>query len=212
MDSTNLTFEGFWKKNRFSILVFVILSLSFLIYSSFRIIQAKQVEGQWDVFDSKNFITGRNNPDGFQIDYPKHWISGAYDEGGEKNLGDLRARFSDPYFLFSPTTYVSIWWRRVDDEWTLHDVKEWYIHDLGFNINRDQLAEKSDSFREITVGKGNYRATNQVFWKNGNSDIRIVLVLVGDEAFALQLVTPNLNDTDTQETFNRMLDSLEIYK
>lgn len=208
---TKSTVFEFWNKNRFGILVLLIISLSFLAYTTIRYVQAFQVVRQWTEFDSQNYMDGENNPDGFRLETPQSWISAAHDGGGQKNLGNLRARFSNPFFVFSRKTYLAIWWRRVDETWTLENVRDWYIEDLGFGINRSALEQRRNSFQEVSVGAGNYPALSQDFWHSANSGTQIVLFVVGDEAFILQFTAQDF-DTETSNTFTRMLNSFEVYK
>lgn len=197
-------------KNHLPVLVLLILVLVFIAGTVTRYSHASQVEGQWAEFDSQNYMHGENNPDGFCLEYPTAWVSGAFEDGGQKNLKNLRARFSEPHFIFSQNTYLSVWWRRVDETWTLEDVRDWYIEELGFGINRSELEQNRNNFRKITVGVGDYPALSQVFWRGSNSGTRIVIIIVGDEAFILDFTTSSF-DTYS-DTFNRMLNSFEVYK
>ncbi len=201
----------FWMKYRLAILVLFMLGISFTVYTSFRYIHAFQVAGQWTEFDSLNHMHGENNPDGFRLEFPQSWVSGAFDGGGQKNLKDARAAFDEPFFLFTPNTFLYVWWRRVDETWTLEDVRDWYIEELGFGINRSELEQRRNSFREITVGEGNYPALSQVFWQSADSGTRIVLFIVGDEAFILDFNAQRF-DAETLDTFNRMLNSFDVYE
>ena len=201
----------FWNKNRLAILVLLMLGLSFIIYTTIRYIQAFQVAGQWTEFNSQDYMHGENNPDGFRLEYPQSWRLEAYANGGSKNFKDARLGFDEPYFLFTPNTFLYVWWRRVDENWTLEDVRDWYIEELGFGINRSELEQKRNSFQEVMVGAGNYPALSQVFWRDTNSGTRIVLFIVGDEAFILDFDAQKL-DSETLDIFNRMLDSYEVYE
>lgn len=201
--------KPFWKKNWLAILILIILGLSLVVYTTARYIHAIQVKGQWGVFDSQNYMNGEGNPDGFRLEFPLSWRFAAYDNGGPKNLKDARAAFDEPFFFFTPTTFLYIWWRRVDSTWTVEDVRDWYIEELGFGINRSLLEQNRHAFREITVGDGNYPALSQAFWQDAHSGTRIVLLVVGDEAFVLDFSSQNFPESSA--TFNRMLDSFEVY-
>lgn len=211
MNTANLHWQKFWQKNRFSFLALVMIGITVIGYTVYRINRALQFEGQWAEFDSQDYMHGENNPDGFRLEFPQSWVSGAFDGGGQKNLGDLRARFEEEFFIFTPNTYLSIWWRRVDETWTLEDVRDWYIDDLGFGINHAELEQQRNLFREITVGACNYPALSQDFWQGPHSGKRIILLIVGDEAFVLDLNAPYF-DAKTTDTFDRMLRTFEVYK
>ncbi|MCP4420495.1 MAG: hypothetical protein GY805_28140 [Chloroflexi bacterium] len=198
----------FIKKNRLPLFVLFIIVLSFIVVTAIRIIHAIQVDGQWTEFDSQSYMHGENNPDGFRMEYPQGWTSGSYEGGGQKNLGDLRASFSNPFYVFTQKTFLSIWWRRVDETWTLEDVRDWYIEENGFGINRSELEQKRNSFQERLIGSENYPALSQVFSQTGSTEIQIVLFIVGDEAFVLEM-NSNIYELDT---FNRMLNSFEVYE
>lgn len=202
--------KPFWKKNWLAILILIILGLSWIVYTTARYVHAIQAEGQWGVFDSQNYMHGEDNPDGFRLEFPLSWRFAVYDNGGPKNLKDAQAAFDEPFFLFTPNTFLYIWWRRVDDTWTLEDVRDWYVDELGFGINRSLLEQNRHAFREITVGVGDYPALSQVFWRDAYAGTRIVLLIVGDEAFVLDFSTQNF--TETSATFNRMLNSFEVYE
>lgn len=197
-------------KNHLPVLVLLILILVFVAGTATRYSHAFQVEGQWTEFNSQNYMHGENNPGGFRLEYPAAWISGAYEDGGQKNLKNLRARFDNPYFIFSPKTYLSIWWRRVDETWTLENVRDWYIEELGFGINQPELEQNRNTFQKVTVGVGDYPALSQIFGQGTSSVKQIVLFIVGDEAFILVFSTPGF-DYYT-DTFNRVLNSFEVYE
>ncbi|NKQ35863.1 MAG: hypothetical protein HF973_09645 [Chloroflexi bacterium] len=192
------------------LIIFFVLAVVFIGFTIQRYANAASMKGKWTVFDSQHYIHGIDNPDGFRVEYPSGWQPGAYDNGGPKNLGDLRARFTEPHFIFTPKTYLSIWWKRIDKSWTLEDVRDWYIEENGFNINRELLEQSRDSFSEITVGADNYPALTQTF-AGGTERIVLYLFIVGDEAFVLEFNTKNYN-ADLEKTFDRMLSSFEVYE
>ncbi len=192
------------------IVVLFALAAGFAGLTAQRYIHAASLKGQWTLFDSQQYMYGNNNPDGFRMEYPSGWQAGAYDNGGPKNLGYLRARFTEPYFIFTPTTYLSIWWKRIDKSWSLEDVRDWYIEENGFNINHDVLEQSRNYFLETTVGAGGYPALTQTF-AGGRERIILYLLIVDDEAFVLEFNTKNYNG-NLEKTFDRMSDSFEVYK
>ncbi len=192
------------------LIIFSALAVVFIGFTIQRYVTAASMKGKWAVFDSQNYIRGVGNPDGFRLEYPSSWQPGVYDNGGPKNLGDLRARFTEPYFIFTPKTYLSIWWKRIDQNWSLEDVRDWYIEENGFNVNRDLLEQSRDSFSETAVGAGNYPALTQTF-AGGRERIILYLLIVDDEAFVLEFNTKNYNN-DLEKTFERMVNSFEVYK
>ena len=197
-------------KNHLPVLVLLILILVFIAGTVTRYSHASQVEGQWAEFDSQNYIYGENNPDGFRLEYPQSWPLAAYEGGGPRNLKDARLGFDEPHFLFTPSTYLYVWWRRVDENWTLEDVRDWYIEELGFGINRPDLEQNRNAFQKVTVGVGDYPALSQIFGQGTRSVKQIVLFIVGDEAFILVFSTPGFDYYS--DAFNRMLNSFEVYE
>ncbi|KAA3657874.1 MAG: hypothetical protein DWQ04_26840 [Chloroflexi bacterium] len=89
-------------------------------------------------------------------------------------------------------------------------MRDWYITDLGFGINRSELENARNTFRTTTIGKGDYPALSKVFWRSTHSGRRIIILIEGDEAFVFDFDAERL-DTETLNTFNRMLDSFEVY-
>lgn len=201
--------DKFWRENRLMLIILCALAIGFTGFTVQRYIRAVSLKGQWTSFDSQQYMHGNNNPDGFRMEYPSSWQEGVYDNGGPKNLGDARVAFDAPFFLFTPRTFLYIWWKRIDDNWTLEDVRDWYIEENGFNINRELLEQSRDSFSETTVGAGNYPALTQTF-AGGKERITLYLFIVGDEAFVLEFNTKNYN-ADLEKTFSRMLASFEVY-
>ena len=84
---------------------------------------------------------------------------------------------------------------------------------VPFGVNHSELDQKRNSFEEIVVGKGNYPALTQTFvqFSGVNPRRQVVILIAGDEAFAFEFRTNNYNE-ETQETFERMLDTLEFYE
>ena len=192
------------------IVILLALAVGFAGLTTRRYIHAISLKGQWTLFDSQKYMHGSNNPDGFRLEYPSSWQAGAYNNGGPKNLGDARAAFDAPFFLFTPRTFLYIWWKRIDQNWSLEDVRDWYIEENGFNVNRDLLEQSRDSFSETAVGAGNYPALTQTF-AGGRERIILYLLIVDDEAFVLEFNTKNYNN-DLEKTFERMVNSFEVYK
>ncbi len=190
---------------RISLLIFVILVLGFLGNTSMRIIRAYQFEGEYSLFDSQDSLVGDNDPDGFRLEYPTSWSPLSWSNGHPKeNLRERRVKFKNPYYFFSTKTYVTIWWRRVDNNWTMYDAKDWYSEEYGFGISQRSL----DSFQETSIGIDNYPAL-----ENTVQGREVVLFVVGDEAFALEFQAKNHVEYKKMENiFERMLNSFEVYQ
>ncbi len=211
MNDITPTLAKFWKQNRLVIIILAIYFCGFFVHTASQYFQAIQLEGEWSIFDSQEYLHGKNNPDGFRLEVPMSWQSGVYDNGGPKNLGDARAAFDEPFFVFTPKIYTYVWWRRIDDTWELETVRDWFIDNLGYGINQTVLEQERNSFRSTTVGDGNYPALEHEFRIAGNQKERVVIVIVDDEAFVLTF-TSKWVDPKTDKIFNRMLDSFEVYQ
>ena len=173
-----------------------------------------QMQGQWATFDSQAYHQQiRSFPDGFRLDYPLGWGITTYERGGTKNLRQLRVSFTTPHFIFDPDSYLQVWWRRIDENWTLDDARKWFVKEIPFGLDGVELREKQDTFQKTTVGIGQYPALIQTFtvFSGENPHEQVVLLVVGDEAFAFSFHTDNY-DEQTEQIFERMLDSLEIYE
>lgn len=202
-----------FKINKASLFILVVIVGVFLIGISRRFISNIQYQGEWSQYDSQAYSQASTFPDGFRLEYPANWEVSNLEKGGTKNLGELRVSFYKPDYFFTPSTALQIWWRRVDDNWTLKETKDWYIGDIAFGVNDAELEQKRDSFREVEIGKGNYLALVQTFnrFEGENPGRQVFLVVVGDEAFAFSFHSDNY-DEDIAILFERMIDSLEIYR
>lgn len=178
---------------------------------------AYQHEGQWATFDSISRAKPPQDPDGYRIDYPTNWNVIFRSGGGSKNLRNRRGSFQSPW---ESQTYLNIWWRRVDPHWTLDDAQTWFENELGIGIRDKEIKEKHNRWRTEMVGKGQYPALVQTYYDTTsafqfsdlpNDQTRVVLLIVGDEAFALTFHDDDV-DPETTAIFQRMLDSFEVYK
>ncbi|KAA3660583.1 MAG: hypothetical protein DWQ04_19020 [Chloroflexi bacterium] len=194
----------------FSLILLLAFVIYFLAVTGLRIIQAYQLEGEWVEFNSQQRLKGENDPEGFSIEYPANWEALSYSGGGTKNLRELRAGFDNPYYLFSTKDYVSIWWRRVDESWTMYDVRDWYIEDIGFGISQSSLEQSRDSFKATSIGSQNLPSLEKTFYPGMNEQIRVVLFVVDNEAFVLEFQSNNYRNFES--TFERMLNSFEVYE
>ena len=89
----------------------------------------------------------------------------------------------------------------------------WFEDDLGFNLDRAELAKRHDRWERITVGADAYPALMQTFATSPVAPpyARIILLVKDDEAFALTFWN-DLHDPETPMIFERMLASFEIYR
>lgn len=202
-----------FKLSKVSLVIVVFVVGYFIFGTGKRLITASLYRDEWSQYDSREYSQAETFPDGFRFDYPANWEVTSYENGATKNGRELRISMRAPNYIFSPSTYQQIWWRRVDDQWTLEDTKEWYIDDVAFGVNNTELEQKQDSFRNIEIGKGNYPALIQSFTQfEGENPLRqVVLLSVGDEAFVFSFHSENY-DEDISATFERMINSLEIYR
>jgi hypothetical protein len=194
-------------------IVLIIVLVYFVIGINERWRRTQEFQGQWSQFDSQNYFKRETFPDGFRLDYPASWSVSTYRKGIPQSR-EFRTRFTQPdNNFFSPDTNMSTYWQQVDEDFTLDDARIWFVEDVVTDISRSELEQKRVSFQEITVGKGNYPALTQTFVQfNGTNPHRQVVVLVvGDEAFAFSFHTKNY-DEETKQVFKRMLDTLEIYE
>jgi hypothetical protein len=175
--------------------------------------RAVQLEGQWSTFDTSQYEHTANDPDGFRLVYPSGWDAGFLAGGRSKNLRELRASFEKPSYTWTSTTYLNIWWRRVDPSWQLDDALTWFEGDLAFGLDRTQLAKKHDTWERITIGAENYPALLQTFATSPVAPPyeKIILLVKDDEAFALTFRN-DLSDPETPAMFERMLGSFEVYR
>jgi hypothetical protein len=80
--------------------------------------------------------------------------------------------------LFEAQKYMDVWWRRVDENWTRYDARDWYIEDLSFG--EAQVTNKN-IYQETEIGKGEYPALTGVNLATFDKR-RVVVLVVGDEA------------------------------
>lgn len=192
------------------VLILIIGIVSFTLAQRF--IRARQGEGEWKLFNSQDHYRDiQTFPNCFRVAHPANWELAVLENGGTKNLGELRVAITRPNYLFWPNTTLEVWWRRVDETWTLERVKEWYVQDVSFGISRQELAQKQDSFRPILVGPNNLPGLTQTFeaFRGPNPREEVILVLDEDEAFAFRFITTDY-DVDMEQIFGRMIDSLDI--
>lgn len=202
-----------WSNLKKSIVVpLIVLLIMFVsvVDASIDRIKARQLEGQWAVLDSQEKLVGENDPDGFEMLYPADWRLVAYSNGNSKNLVEKRIAIEESLSLFGAKTYVSIWWKRVNDSWTMYDARDWYIKDLGFGLNQSALQHTHDSFSETNIGAGEYLALERVFKLSGSEKRKVVVFVVGNEAFAIEFHGQNYKETE--EIFEQMLSSFEDYE
>lgn len=177
-----------------------------------RFIRARQGEAEWKLFDSQDHYRDvQTFPDCFRVEHPANWELVVLENGGTKNLGELRVAITRPNYLFWPNTTLEVWWRRVDETWTLERVKDWFVQDVSFGISRQELVEKQDSFRPIIVGPSGLPGLTQTFEAFGghNPWRKVILLLVEDEAFAFNFITTDYN-SDVERIFRRMIDSIDM--
>lgn len=183
------------------------------------LIIAYQSEGQWETFDSNSEAHPPQDPDGYRLEYPVSWNAFFHSGGGTKNLREQRGHFESPYYWWVSKTYLSIWWRRIDDNWTLPDALSWFEHELAFGIRDSEVKSKHHSWEQAIVGKGKYPALMQTFrdtfapyrLQRSKETERVVLFIVGDEVFVLTFYDDEV-DPETTAIFQRMLDSFDVYK
>lgn len=202
-----------FKVNKISLIIVVFIVGLFLIEIGKRYISMIHYQGGWSQYDSQEYSQASTFPDGFRLDYPTNWEVSNLRKGGTKNLRELRVSFYKPNYIFTPSTYLQVWWRRVEANWSLDDVEEWYVSDIAFGVNRDELEQKRDRFLRTKVGAYDYPALVQTFnrFEGKNPRRQVVLLVVGDEAFAFSFHTDDYNE-DIAATFERMIASLEIYR
>ena len=208
------------RKKRRRIWNILVLSAVAFYISAYLIISwshAIRFKGQWTVFDSQNYSTAETFPDGIRFEYPKSWDVTTYEKGGTPNLGvDLRIYLKAPL----QRIWMDVYWRREED-WTLDDVLDWYIDDVERTVPFDELMQSRDQFTPALVGVGDYPALVHDYPRSNlgilgpapgpHHLMRAVLFKVGDEAFAITLTTADKTD-GSLEIFQRILDTLEIYK
>lgn len=197
-------------------LALIVVSLLIISWVSSKVIdtsRARQLEGQWVEFDSNDYQITANDPDGFQLSVPAHWKKFFHSGGGTKNLKELRASFESPYYLRVSATYCNVWWRRIDDTWTLQDAQAWFEDDLGFTLWDSEIEQKHDSWESTTIGFQKYPALTQTFTRlrGKNPRMQVTLLVVRDEAFALVMQDDDV-DEETEARFQRMLDTFEVYR
>jgi hypothetical protein len=186
---------------------FGLIVILFITGILIRFIHGNTNVGQWTVFNSRERLTGEDDPDGFRLEYPSSWEANAYSGGGSHNMGELRALFNYPFYLFEIQQNLHVYWRRVDEDWTRYDARDWYIEDLPFG---HAAVTNENIYQEIKIGKGNYLAltgTNLTTFDKR----RVVVLVIGDEAFALDFYSER-DDPEVDVIFERMLDSFEVYK
>lgn len=177
-----------------------------------RFIHTRQGETEWKLFDSQEHYRDiQTFPDCFRVEHPANWELAVLENGGTKNLGELRVSITRPNYLFWPNTGLNVWWRRVDETWTLERVKDWYIQDVSFGVSTQELAQKQGSFQPIFVGPGELPGLTQTFevFRGPNPREHVILLLVKGEAFAFSFMT-NDYDADVEQIFSRMSDSIEM--
>ena len=199
--------------NKWMVVFFCMVIAYVVIGKGTMLRRAVQLEGQWSTFDTSQYEHTANDPDGFRLVYPSGWDAGFLDGGRSKNLRELRASFEKPSYTWTSTTYLNIWWRRVDPSWQLDDALTWFEGDLGFGLDRTQLAKKHDTWERITVGAENYPALLQTFATSPVAPpyAKIILLVKDDEAFALTFRN-DLSVPETPAIFDRMLGSFEVYR
>ncbi len=203
------------KRNIGPIILIIVLFITFVIALDARWRRTQELQGQWSQFNSQDHYQTKTFPAGFSLDYPSDWTVFTHRKGKPQSP-DLRTRFTKPDNLFFSNTRLSIFWRRVDAEWTLDDSRSWFFEDIApIGISNSELERKRDqSFRrEITVGKDKYPALTQAFveFSGPNPRRQVILLVVGDESFALSLHSDDFNE-ETEQIFERMIDSLEVYE
>ena len=204
---------------KFALRILLGIILFIIVGRTISLIMAYQKEGQWNTFDSISWAKPPKDPDGFRLNYPTSWDEFSYSGGATKNGRELRASFESPYYWWTSKTYLNIWWRRIDGHWTLTDASNWFEHELGFGIRDHEIEMKHDAWQTTTIGKGKYPALVQTFGDPygvfhlppSKAEERVVLLIVGDEAFALTFNDDEV-DPETVAIFQKMLDSFEVYK
>jgi len=192
------------------VVTLVVGTVSFTLVERF--IHARQGIGEWRLFDSQEHYRDIPTfPDCFRVEYPANWELAVLENGGTKNLRELRVAITRPNYLFWPNTTLEVWWRRVDETWTLERVKDWFVQDVYFGISPDELDQKQDSFQPTMVGTNNLPGLTQTFDTfHGRNPVRkVILLLVGDEAFAFNFITTN-SDSEVEPIFGRMINSIDM--
>ncbi len=204
---------GDFKVNKASLIIVIVIVGLLLIGIGKRYISFSQYQGEWRQYDSGEYSQTNTFPDGFRFEHPENWEVTSYEDGATKNGKELRVSLRKPNYIFTPSTGLQIWWRRVDDNWTLEDSKNWYVGDIAFGVDNTELEQKQDSFREVEIGKDNYPALVQTFkrFAGENPTRQVFLLVIRDEAFAFSFYTDNYEE-DVAITFERMIGSLEIYR
>ena len=207
------SFKSFLRTSKKSVMLAVII-LIVVIYSLIDTEmdrrRSRQLEGMWAIFNSQEKLTGNNDPDGFAMTYPANWQLIVNSNGGTKNLGERRVLIEESIRFFGAKTYVSVWWKRVDDSWTMYDARDWYIDHIGFGINRSTLKRSHDSFTEINIGTNGYPALERVFNLARSEKRRVIVFVVDNEAFAIDFHGQNYRETE--DVFEQMLNSFEDYE
>ncbi len=198
---TQLSFLSRGERN--TLLIFVILVLGTLGSVSMRIIRAYRLEGEYSLFDSQDSLVGDNDPDGFRLEYPTSWSPFSWSNGHPNyGLREQRVMFNNPYYFFNTKTFVTIWWQRVDDNWTMYDARDWYMESRGFGSGQ--------TFQETSIGIDSYPALENTL---PVGRVKIVLFVVNDEAFALEFEAKNFAEYRKMENiFEHMLNSFEVYQ
>lgn len=175
---------------------------------------------QWLAFDSQEYYQTKTFPDGVRFVYPKAWYLNVSEKGPPANAGRFR-RFSltRPKLPFSTYSKILVHWKRIEVTASLDDVADWYIHEVARGIRYEELLQSRSTFQQTVIGRGHYAALTQDYRNFGMSPFtltpdpleRVVLLKVGDEAFAFVLKTSDTTNGSV-EVFDRLLASLEIYQ
>lgn len=191
-------------------LTLLIGTASFILIQRF--IHARQGEAEWQLFDSQDYYRDiQTFPNCFRMEHPANWELAVLENGGTKNLGELRVSITRPNYLFWPNTGLNVWWRSVDETWTLERVKDWYVQDVSFGVSAQELARKQDSFQPIRIGQNSFTGLTQTFeeFRGHSPREQVILILNDDEAFAFSFITTDY-DSDVERIFRRMIDSIDM--
>lgn len=197
------------------IFVPIIVILYFAISIGVRWNRIDKYKGQWTQFDSQAHYQSETFPDGLRFDYPASWLIGTFESGSSPNIGrTLRVKLTDPNFLMREDTGIRIHWRRLDEDWSLADIRDWYIDEIERTINRSVLKAKRDDFQQSEIGQGSYPALMQDFSRLKRGPLpyyQVILFRVDDEAFVFIFNTSDRRN-GSLDIFKRMLDSIEVYE
>lgn len=204
------------RRRAWNVLVPTIIALLFIGNFISGWVRTARYAGQWEQFDSREHVIAETFPDGVRFEYPRNWRLTTFRTGG----GRYGLRFQR-ILIDAPlqTLWWNIDWKRAPD-WTLEDVLTWYINEVELSVDYDELHSSSDAFVPTVVGKYAYPALMHDYhivdlgplqWPRPRQLGRVVLLKVGDEAFAITMTTADAAD-GSLEMFTRFLDSLEIYR